>query len=403
MYDVIVIGGGASGMIAAIEASKRGKKVLLIEQNSKLGNKIYATGNGRCNLANSYIDNNSFRGDNPDFYNQVISCFGYSNTLDYFKKLGLYTTTLNETYIYPASKQASSVVKSLTKMIDYLRIKVLLESTVNKVVLEDDKYICTVNNNTYTSKNIIFSTGGLSSLKATDKMMAYEWANVLGHSVIKPLPALVPLTAKEPLNYNKVAGVRVSANAKLYIEGTEVYCENGELQLTNTGLSGIMIFTMIRYAIKALDSNKKVDIVCDFSKNGCKLEEVMDVANNCKYMSLIDLYEGFLDYKLAYEIIKKVGYTPESKAYKYNKNDFEKIDKLIHSMVIPIVGHQDFTKSQVTCGGVDTREINVDTMESKLHKGLYFTGEVLDVDGNCGGYNLMWAWATGYIAGNNVE
>ncbi len=404
MYDVIVIGGGASGMVAAIEASNRNKKVLLIEQNNKLGNKIYATGNGRCNLANSYIDDNSFRGDNPDFYNQVISCFGYSNTLDYFKELGLYTTTLNDTYIYPASKQASSVVRSLTKRIDHYRVEVLLESSVSSVVLEDDTYICTVNNETYTSRNVIISTGGISSLKSSDKMMAYEWAKKLGHSVIKPLPALVPLNATEPLNFNKVAGVRVSSNARLYIEDAEVYCEGGELQLTNTGLSGIMIFTMSRYAIKALDSKKKVHIVCDFSPDGCKLEDVIEVANNCRYyMNLIDVYEGFLDYKLAYEIIKIAGYTPESKASKYNKSDFEKIDSLIHSMAIPIVGYQDFTKSQVTCGGIDTREIDPDTMESKIHKGLYFTGEVLDVDGNCGGYNLMWAWATGYIAGTKVD
>lgn len=404
MVDVIIIGGGASGMIAAIEASKRDLSVVILDENERLGNKIYATGNGRCNLANTMIDDSSFRGDNPDFYHQVISCFDDKNTLEYFKELGLYTTMMNKTCVYPASKQAASVVHVLSDKLDALRVKVILNVKVESINKDKEGgFLVKYNQTKINCKNVIIACGGKSGIKKPDAMNGYQLASKLGHKIIKPLPALVPLVASTKINFNKLAGVRAVSIGSLYIEDKFITKSQGELQFTNYGVSGIMIFELSRYAVQGINQHKKVFITFDFSHEDLTVENVREVLTKCPYKSIIQVYEGFLDYKLAYEIIKQAGFVPESKASRLTDADLVTIDTYIRQFVVPITDYKSFDKAQVTMGGVDTQEVHVETMESKLCSGLYFAGEVLDVDGNCGGYNLMWAWATGYVAGQHVS
>ena len=246
------------------------------------------------------------------------------------------------------------------------------------------------------------ATGGVAGIKKEFSNVGYEWIKKMNHNIVPTYPSLVPLVCEKSLDFNKIAGVRVNASAKLFSNNKLLASEEGELQITNYGVSGIMIFSLSRYAIKEIERKAKPYIVFDFAPGIFKTEDVINVIDAMPYKSIIEVYEGFMDYKLAYEIICKAGFVPESKSNKLSVEDIKAIDKDIHNVKIYITGYMDYSKAQVTMGGVETKDIDATSMESKKVPGLYFTGEFMDMDGKCGGYNLMWAWATGYIAGTHV-
>ncbi len=406
MYDLIVIGGGAAGMIAAIEAATADKKVLIVEQNKELGKKLLATGNGRCNLANSYLDDTCYRGDNLDLITKVISNFGYSNTIEYFKNLGIYTTDING-YIYPRSKQASTIRNALVKKIDSLFLEIKLSTTCTDIKYESNYYVVNTNNaleeeNTYTSTNILLATGSNAAIKPSNNNI-YTMLEKMGHHIIEPLPALVGLRCDTSYN-KKLSGIRASGLVSLYIANSFKYKEYGEIQFTGDGLSGIVIFNLSRYAVKALkeelDCYVSVDFLEDYS-NEALYENMTHIKDTMGYKTFGELLEGYLPDKLASDIIRASGFVAEKKLSKISNDDIQKVIATARNYVLYITGYNSLLKAQASQGGVDLREVT-DTMESKVSKGLYIAGELLDVDGKCGGYNLMWAWATGYIVGTSI-
>lgn len=406
MYDLIVIGGGAAGMIAAIEASSAGKKVLIVEQNKELGKKLLATGNGRCNLANSYLDETCYRGDNLDLITKVISNFGYSKTIDYFKKLGVYTTDISG-YIYPRSKQASTVKNALVKKIESLAVDIKLSTTCTAIKKENTYYVVHINNaleedNTYTGVNILLATGSNAAIPNSTNNI-YNMLEKMGHHIIEPLPALVGL--KCDTNYNKkLSGIRASGLVNIYIDNKFMYKEYGEIQFTSEGISGIVIFNLSRYAVKTLKERLNcyvnIDFLEDYSSETL-YENMINAKDNMSYKTLGELLEGYVPDKLASDIIRASGFVAEKKLSKISYEDIKKVITTAKNYKLHITGYNSLLKAQASQGGVDLREVT-DTMESKVSKGLYIAGELLDVDGKCGGYNLMWAWTTGYIVGTSI-
>ena len=418
--DVIIVGAGASGMVAGICAARRGKKVLIIDRMAKPGKKIYATGNGKCNYTNLEYDYDSYRGEDTSIVGEVIERFNAENTIDFFEELGILAKNKNG-YIYPYSEQASSVVEVLLMELDNLGVKILLEENVEKIVkngnsnidksieidsdginkdyckkcnkYEDkEEYTVVTDKNKHVCSKVILATGGMASPKLGSNGSGYALAESLGHSIVKPNKALVQLKTKGK-EYKSLSGVRIQGKVTMYIEGEDRRTNYGEFVFTDYGISGIPIMQLSRYAAVGLSKKKKVRIELDFYADIDDKELLVLLRNrqkNCYYKDNYELLIGMINSKLAVYIDRK------------SNGRLEAMIRYMKKLPMEIVDTNSWDNAQVTAGGVSTKEIDSKTMESNLSKGLYITGELMDIDGTCGGYNLQWAWATGYIAGNNV-
>lgn len=417
--DVIIVGAGASGLMAGICAARRGKKVLIIDRMAKAGKKIYATGNGKCNYTNTQYDYDSYRGENVDIVSQVLGKFSYENTIDFFEELGILAKN-KDGYIYPYSEQASSIVEVMLMELDNLGVKILLEENVEKIIKlknedkgknsvsnkgeynvnhngEDDsgnigEYMVITDKNKHTCSKVILATGGMASPKLGSNGSGYAIAESLGHSIVALNKALVQLKAKGK-EYKSLSGVRIQGKVTMYIEGEGNRTNYGEFVFTDYGISGIPIMQLSRYAAVGLSKKKKVRIELDFYPDIDDKELLVLLRNrqkNCYYKDNYELLIGMINSKLAAYIDRK------------SNGRLEAMIRYMKKLPMEIVDTNSWDNAQVTAGGVSTSELDYHTMESRISKGLYIAGELMDIDGTCGGYNLQWAWATGYIAGNNV-
>lgn len=397
-YDVIIIGAGASGLMAGITAGRNGERVLILEANDKPGRKILATGNGKCNFTNLYIDKDSFRSDNPKFVEEVLSEFNVEKTIDFFDKLGIYYKNKNG-YLYPHSEQAASVVKVLIMEAERLRIKIEYNTYVKKI--SKPNFTLITDNSKWFSQKLIIATGGCASSKLGSDGSGYTFAKALGHNIIKPVPALVQLLSSNKYCKN-LAGVRANGLVKVYEGNKLIVCEEGELQFTNYGISGIPILQISRYVTKLLDRKAKVKLEINLL-NEMSEEKLYELINKRIHHStdktVYGMLIGLFNEKLINVLLGNCKIRKEIPAERISKKDVDRLVNEIRHFNMNITSHNSFENAQVTAGGIDTREIESSTMESKLVKGLYFAGEIVDVDGTCGGYNLQWAWSSGYVAG----
>lgn len=401
--DVIIVGGGASGLVAAISAAREGANVTIIEQKDQLGKKILSTGNGRCNLTNEYMDTTCFRGDNTSIVPEVLKQFGYPETIAFFEELGVVLRE-RQGYIYPFSDQATTILEVLIMEIERLDVKVLFGQKVQKILRDEDKFIIHTNQATITCDAVILATGGKAAPVLGSDGSGYTLAKAFGHHLSQVVPALVQLKGKGNF-YKQISGVRTQAKVSLYVDNEYIAEDTGELQLTNYGISGIPVFQISRYAAKALSENKFVKAEVDF----------MPTMSDDTFRTFLQERLENHGYKEAQHFLvgvfhkKLIGLLLKASAIDYNnlmkEVPQEKLDKLVSvckHFKIEIQGTNDFEQAQVCAGGVHTTEICPQTMESLYTKELYLTGELLDIDGICGGYNLQWAWSTGYIAGKHA-
>ena len=400
---MIIVGAGASGLTAGISAARKGASVLIIEQKEKAGKKILATGNGKCNFTNKYQSLDCYHCDDSTFISKVLSNFDMTKTLKFFEELGIYPKE-RMGYIYPNSEQASSIVSVLLMECDKLNINIVYNEKVTKIS-RPDFTLTTVNEdkeeNIYKGKKLILATGGKASPNLGSDGSGYKLAERFGHKIIKPLPALVSL--KSPDKFCKsISGVRCPAKVMAYADSKLLSYEEGEIIFTNYGISGIPIMQVSRYVAKALDTGKKVYIELDFMPGKSEEEIFQILKSRCKNSSknLEQMLVGMFNHKLNYVMIKKGKLDPGQLIIK--DKDLMRLKDEIKSFRININDTNTFEFAQATRGGVATNEINPMTMESLLKDNLFITGELIDVDGTCGGYNLQWAWSTGYIAGNHI-
>lgn len=429
---IVIIGGGASGLVAAIGAAGSGADVTIVEHMDRVGKKILSTGNGRCNLTNLRMEADCYRCGQEGFPMEVIRGFGVDETLAFFKGLGIEPKDRNG-YIYPNSDQASAVLDVLRCEVERLGVVVLLSCNVEKIVpvdgnkdrrvggefknkakksvkVEEDsnqpaggrvRYKVYTDQGVLDADAVILAAGSKAAPSTGSDGSGYELAKMLGHRVIKPLPALVQLRCQGNM-YRQMAGIRTDARVKLMAANELLAQDRGELQLTDYGLSGIPVFQVSRFAARALDQGKKVTALVDFMPSwddGEAFGLLKRRAALLSHKTAEELFTGLLNKKLALVLIKLAGIQSSRKAGELSSRQLKLLLEQIKTYEAIVMSVNPFANAQVCCGGVDTREVDASTMESRLHDNLYLAGELLDVDGICGGYNLQFAWSSGMTAG----
>ena len=394
MCKVVVIGAGASGIIAALKASEK-NEVILLDSNDKCGKKILLTGNGRCNYWNSNIDKSNYQTDNEDMLESILN--NKEEVLEYLNSLGIYPKIKNDLY-YPYSNQASSVQKIFLNELEKRNIKIIYNFKVESII-KKDKFIIKSNDNEIIADKVIVAPGSKALSKTGSDGSFYEILNKLGHKINTILPSLVPLKTE---NIEAWDGVRCDSKIKLFINGEYVKEETGELQLTDYGVSGICIFNLSSIISKNLYLKNKVNLKINFVPTIENFYEFLSKRNEeIKNRSISELLESLLPYKVLLVILKKCNIKKES-WNELNENKKLELCKNIEEFDLKIIDTLSFDRAQVCTGGVSLNEIK-ETMESKIIDNLYIVGEVLDVDGICGGFNLAFAFITGFIAGSDIN
>ena len=388
---VVIIGAGAAGLMAAVTAAKCGHKVTVIEHENKPGKKINITGNGKCNITNSDLTPDKYYG-NKDFINNGIDRFNYKDTLQFFENMGVYFYEKNGFY-YPLSNQAVTVTNALYNEALSLGVTIKTNNNVKSVTKKANGFVLDIGIDLFCDK-LIIATGGMAAPKTGSDGSGYELAKALGHTIVKPCPALTALVCDEKLK--KASGVRVKA--RVQIKNNNI-SDLGELQITDYGISGIPVFNISR----SVNEKEKVilDFAPDYTYDEAKtlLEKILKRRDK---MPALTALNGLFNEKLAAVFLKEIKAQSNVKCTDIT-DKITMLCDIIKSFEVTVKRKKGFDFSQVTSGGVNTSEINKDTMESLICSNLYFAGEIIDVDGRCGGYNLQFAWSSGYIAGESIS
>ena len=397
MYDFIIIGAGASGMVAAISLAQSGKRVCLIEYQSRGGKKILASGNGHCNIANVNVSSKHYKANNTELLRNLLNSCSPQKIVEFFDDLGLEIVAKADGKMYPKSNQASSVLALLEARVKKLKIDTFYNAKDLKI---KKGFSITFNSNSIKSKNLIIATGSEAAPQLGSTNFGLEVAKSFGHSIIKPLPALVPLTSKDSI-CKVLNGLKLDVNARLLINNQEKTSINGDILFRDYGVSGLAILDISLEAIRHIDNKQDVKISIDFFKELNKkelLDYLKSKINKQRALSVNLWLGGFLHTKLANFLAKELNLEHLSED-RLNTKLLKELTNKLKNYTISIDGIREFKYAEVALGGVNSQEINPKTFESKKQKGLFFIGEVLDVVGNRGGYNFYFAWCSGMKVG----
>lgn len=400
--NLIIIGGGAAGMMAALSAKEQGASVCLLERQARVGRKLLATGNGRCNLSNTKLTLKNYHGQDSAFASYALSAFDTQKALDYFASLGLLTTIESSGKVYPLSDQAGSVVDVLRLAMEEAGIAVRPSFEVTS--LEKKKkggFLVTSKEETLSADAVIVCCGGMAGGKLGGTRSGYDLLQSMGHTVTKLFPVLVQIKT-DPTYVKALKGVRADGAVTVERNG-KILAENaGEMQFTDFGVSGPAIFEISR----VISTGKSpMTLHLNLLRNLSR-EEVVSLLHHRRktmpHQTLENFLTGILHNRLGRTILRYAGFGFTEPIHSLTPSDIKRIAHAIQDFEIPVVGAMGFDAAQVTAGGIRTEEFDPKTMESRLVSGLYAAGEVLDIDGDCGGFNLQWAWASGRLAGKNA-
>ena len=414
MSHVIVVGGGAAGMFAAIAAAKNGHQVTLYEKNEKLGKKIFITGKGRCNITNA--------ADMEELFDAVVtnskflysSFYGYTNqnVIDFFEDAGVPVKIERGNRVFPISDHSSDVIRALEREMKKVGVKVCLNTEVKSVEAEKGKFnkVVLKDTTTQTADACIVATGGLSYRSTGSTGDGFRFAENVGHKVTQCFPSLVPMETKEPW-ICELQGLSLrNVEAKILDGKKELFKDFGEMFFTHFGVSGPLIISASSYVGKKfMDKNgQKKELTLEIDLKPALTEEQLDQRvlrdfeenHNRQFKNAIT---KLFPTKLIPVMLELGGIDPEKKVNSIEKEERKQFVHLIKHFRMTLTGLRDYPEAIITKGGVNVKEIDPGTMESKLVKGLYFAGEVLDLDALTGGFNLQIAWSTGYAAGNAIQ
>ena len=400
--EIAVIGGGASGMMAAITARKSGKEVVILERKDRILKKVLITGNGRCNITNVNANISNYFGKNISSVENILNSFNPQDTMDFFNGLGIVCNEENRGKVYPLSGQASSVVDALRFEAERLGIKIETEFYVKKIEKDGFKFkIYSEDRKKIEAGRVILAAGGQSYPELGSNGSGFELAKELGHSVTRLSPSIVQLKT-EKHQVKGLQGIKTDVAVTAYGDNKKICTYDGELLFTDYGISGNVVFN-ISFVMPLY---KNVEFESDFMEKFDYNESYEILKERKKIMSHLTMenyFNGMINKKLGQFLSKVSGIEKLSKPVKdLNDSEIRKLCTVLKKYRVKILDTTGFKNAQITAGGVSLDEVNPETLESKIVKGLYFSGEVLDVYGECGGFNLQWAWASGYIAGKNA-
>ena len=416
MSNVVVIGGGPAGMMAAYAAAKNGHKVDLVEQNEKLGKKLFITGKGRCNITNAGEMDNLFSNvmSNRKFLYSAFYSFDNQQVIDFFEEQGLKTKVERGNRVFPVSDHSSDVIAAMKRALDRVGVKVHLNTRVKKLLCEETvseqkdavKRVCGVRleQTELSADAVIIATGGFSYQSTGSTGDGYRFAAESGHRLVEPTPSLVPFETKEPW-VKDLQGLSLKNTAiTIYNGKKKLYEDFGEMLFTHFGVSGPMILSASGHISPSLAS-QELKLVIDL-KPALDKEQLdkrilrdFDEMRNRQFKNSI---QHLLPSKLIPVIIALSGIDPDKQVNEISKVERQRLVELIKNLTVTLTGTRGWNEAIITKGGVSVKDVNSSTMESKQMQGLYFCGEVLDLDALTGGYNLQIAWSTGYLAGMSV-
>ncbi len=418
MSNIIIVGGGVAGMIAAITAANNGNKVTILEKNSELGKKILITGNGRCNFTNEYMKGDCYSSSlscedetNPnitqEFADVVLDRFSNKDFIKVLSDLGM-SYYVREGYYYPKTDEARTFRDTLVSEVNRLGIEVVYNFNLRSIDRNEDGFILSNKEQEYQCDKVIIAAGGNAAPKTGSSGDCYYYLEKLGHNIFKAKPVLTNLKANYPKDLqgvNALANLSIRINGKTLEANDKALATNDTANKTEKGfikyykgmLSGIPIYQLSMEAIPALELGGKVEIVADFAT-----DSNIEAALKLQGTTLREALYKSINPKIVDVILKGHNIAPDTLTNNMNAAEREHIIELFSSVNYEIIGFGGFENAQATLGGVDIREINPQTMESNICKGLYFAGEIIDIVGRCGGYNIQWAASTGVIAGSNA-
>ena len=409
-HDLIIVGGGASGLMAAITAKDFGIDVAIVESTDRIGKKILTTGNGRCNISNNCIKPPfiNYHSSNSNFKFSALETLSLKDTLDLFMTLGLPITAMPTGKLYPQSLQASSVVDILKMAIEDRNVPLYTACKIKTIHKDKIFKLSTINEDykLFTANKIILACGGKTAPKTGSDGSGHSLAKSFGHKITSLLPGIVQLKLDYP-HLKALSGVKFDGYATLLVDDKEVKKDFGEILFTDYGISGPPILQISALASQGTYNNKKTEVIVDLlpSYTYEELENFIE----CHFAlfghrPIINALIGVVNKKIIPILLKECGITNlQLPCYELTWKEKKQLINTLKSWKFTCTGTNDFNQAQVTIGGVDTKDVNSETLESKLVENLYFTGEILDVHGDCGGFNLQWAWSSGYTAAKSIS
>ncbi len=404
IYDVTVIGGGASGCMASVSAAERGLSVLLLEKNERIGQKLLTTGNGRCNYTNENISESNYHGANPSFVKYALSKYGLREILSVFEKMGILPYALENGKCYPHSLQSSSFLDIFRMELSERSVDLKTGENVKQVFFKNGLFHAETSTGVFRSENLIVATGGMSLPKSGSDGGGYKFLKQFSHFATETFPALVQLKLDSP-HLKAIDGVKLETNTSLWIDGRKIAVESGDTLFTAYGISGPTILNLSRRAVEGVIKNKNVEISVSLLTTS-REEVVLLLTERFRHRpdrTLEQSLIGMVHKKLILPFLKELKIPKETPVSSLSGEKLAQIAQKLTDWRFRVTGHNGFANSQVTAGGIDTETFNAQTMQSRLQEGLYAVGEVLDIDGDCGGYNLHWAWASALLAVDHIS
>ncbi|MFN2103096.1 NAD(P)/FAD-dependent oxidoreductase [Finegoldia dalianensis] len=398
-----IIGAGASGVFAALILKQNYIDTTVIERNANALKKIYATGNGRCNFTNRNVSYKNYHGENPKFTISAIKKFDNYDVIEFFNDMGIPEVELENGKIFPKSLQASSIVKQMMCLANHLEVEFIYDSFVDDVRKDGDVFEVKSNDSIYKFDYLIIACGSKAYKKSGSDGNGYILMEKLGHNIVKTHPGIVQLRLNGD-SFKKMSGTKFKANAKLVVDDREVFEFYHDVLFTDYGISGPTILQLSGEAIRAknkgLDVKIRIDTV-DLDEN--KLyEHLIYIISLNYYKKINELLVGLINDNLIEEVLNQANIEYDINVCELSKEEIYKLAHTLKNLEFSVSGYKDEDSGQITCGGVDTDEINPSTMESKKIKNLYIIGEIMDVDGDCGGYNLQWAFSSAYSCAMSI-
>ena len=404
-YNLIVIGSGAAGMMSAITASKKGKKVLLLEKLPKLGAKLKATGGGKCNLTNT-LSNEEFMedfGKNGRFMTPALHALDHHQLQDFFREIGVESHAPDGLRVFPITHSSNTIIDALTQEMQRLGVDVICEQRAEKIILDGDKITGIITqDNSYTCENLIIATGGLGYPTLGAEGDGYALAHKVGHKITPLHPAMMPLITKEKWGANCRGDTIAKATLRINLKKAKKLRGYGDLIFTKEGIRGPVVLDFAREITPLLEKLGEVPLLINMTK-GMNEEQIRAHLKKFPQHSILESTSLLLAESIAYELCMICDINPSEKFNKIAGQARDALIKILAWTPLTVIGHDGFKMAMITRGGISLKEINPDTMGSKLINGLYFCGEVIDLDGPCGGYNLQWSFSSGFLAGHLLQ